>query len=153
MTLPKTQHNYIPASTEKAVNNVKKLEVALTKAPQVNIATHHILHGGMYARTIELAPDTLICGALIKVPTIIIIEGDALVYTNNGCKELKGYNVFAGSKNRKQAVLTLSDVKWTMVLKSDANTIEKAEEDFTDEFDNLFSRREGNDNFIVITRE
>jgi hypothetical protein len=151
--LPQKQHNYIPASSDEAIRKVVSITEAFRHFPQQDVITHNLIHGGMYARTIRLDPDVLCCGTLIKVPTIIIIEGNVLVYTDNDCVELKGYNIFAASKHRKQAVFTKSSVNWTMIFRTDAKTIAEAEEEFTDEVDQLISRKKGSDNINIITGE
>lgn len=140
MGLPQTQLNVLPPSSQEAIERVTRLSEEVLKLPQADLPTEHTLHGGMYARTLRMVPGTVCCGAMIKVPTIIIIQGNVIVYTNGDSVELKGYNIFAGSADRKQAVYTLSDVSWTMIFRTDAETVEEAEEEFTNEYSSLMSR-------------
>jgi hypothetical protein len=39
---------------------------------QTPIATEHVLHGGMYARTIRLEPETLMNGSFIRRATLLM---------------------------------------------------------------------------------
>ena len=93
----------------------------------------------------------MITGALIKVPTLLIIEGDALVWTGEERVLLDGYNIIPAHANRKQVFVARTDVLLTMIFKTEATTIEQAEEEFTDDFARLLSRQEGNKNFTIIT--
>ena len=133
------------------VANVRKLEAALLQLPQVEITTSHVIHAGMYARTIMVPAGVAIVGALMKIPTILILNGDFVIYIDDRPIELHGYNVFTGNANRKQAGVALSNTYVTMIFPTDAKTIAEAEEEFTDETDLLFSRFDGAKNDIKIT--
>lgn len=132
-----------------AVTNVARLEDETAKLPQVQIATQHAFHGGMYARTIVIPRGVLLTGALIKIPTLLIISGDAVVYTEDGPIRFSGYHVMLGGAGRKQAFMALSDTTLTMLFPTAATTVEQAEAEFTDETDKLFSRRDNADNSVL----
>ena len=93
----------------------------------------------------------MITGALIKVPTLLIIEGDALVWTGEEHVLLEDYNIIPAHQNRKQVFVARTDVLLTMIFATKATTIERAEEEFTDDFARLLSRQQGNKNFTIIT--
>jgi hypothetical protein len=143
----------ISTMTEIEVDKVRQLEKAILQAPQVKIATSHIIHAGMYARTIIVPAGIALTGALMKIATLLIIQGNFLLFVGGKTKELQGYNVFTGAANRKQAGVALTDTHITMIFPTNAKTIEEAEEQFTDETDILFSRYEGAENHITITGE
>lgn len=143
----------IPSMTESAVAKVRQLEAEAASRPQVRIKTGHIIHGGMYARTIFIPADVLITGVQIKLATMLILQGDVLAYIgDSGAIRLEGYNVLPGSKGRKQAFLALADTYLTMIFPTGATTVEAAEREFTDEFDLLASHRD-DCNETVITGE
>lgn len=123
-----------------AIDKVRQFENAARNEPQVDITISHTLHAGMYSRTAFIPKGVVITGALIKVATLLIISGDAIVYTGEGIIELSGYNVIPASENRKSAFLALSDVYLTMLFPTAARTVEEAEGEFTDETDLLQSR-------------
>jgi len=132
---------------------MRELEVATSQLPQVDIETQHIIHGGMYSRTILVPANSVLVGALINVPTILVICGDVTVAVNNGVLRLNGYNVLPASAGRKQAFTAHTDTYLTMVFATDADSVSAAEEQFTDEADKLMSRADGAANIVNITGE
>jgi hypothetical protein len=120
---------------------------------QVPLATEHILHGGMYIRTIRLQPETKMMGSLILKPTILIVHGATSVLIGDERVELDGYNVIPGCAGRKQFFWTHSEVEMTMICKTDAKTVEDAENEIFAEADQLMSRRNGDGDIIVVTGE
>lgn len=149
----RTLNRKISASSEKAVHNVKMLEEILKDTPQAEIKTQHIIHGGMYSRTIKIPPHVILIGAMIKLPTLLIMYGDVVVYANDEGAHYSGYNAFAASAHRKQAFVTLSDVYLTMVFPTTAKTVEEAEKQFTDEIELLLSHKQDYNNVTIITGE
>lgn len=145
--------NRIPAMTDQALAKVYELERFVATLPQESIETQHVIHGGMYARTILVKAGVVLTGALINVPTILIINGDVRVYIGDEVLELHGHNVLAASKGRKQAFIADTDTWLTMVFATDAQTVEDAEDEFTDEAALLMSRHESAKNSIIITGE
>lgn len=132
----------IPAMTPAAIDRVRLLEGERAALPQVPIRTEHLLHAGMYARTVYVPAGVLITGVLIKVATVLIVEGDALIYLGHEKPlEVAGYNVLPASAGRKQAFVARSDMRLTMIFPTTAATVEEAEREFTDEVDLLASRR------------
>lgn len=80
-------------------------------------------------------------GAQIKIPTILIISGDTLIYGENGATRYTGYHVALGQCGRKQAFYALQDTYLTMFFPTDATTVDEAEKAFTDEYEKLLSRK------------
>ena len=140
----------IPAMTDDQIYKVKRLSDRLKEERQIDLYTYHTLHGGMYARTIHLDAGSVIAGALIKVPTTLIINGDCTVYIGDDAVRIAGYEVIACSANRKQAFVIHASTMMTMMFRTDARTVEEAESEFTDEADQLLSRSESAMNNIII---
>jgi len=145
--------NTIPAMTDDSINRVRALENLILEKPQTDIATTHSLHSGVYTRTIMIPAGVVLTGALIKIPTTLIVLGDTTVYIGDQARSLVGYNVLAASANRKQAFVAHTDTYITMIFKTDAKTVEEAEEQFTDEFARLSSRYPDALNNFIITGE
>lgn len=143
----------VPAMPDAAIAKVQALESALIEMPQVEIRTHHVLHGGMYARTIMIPAGVMLTGALIKVPTTLIVDGECHVFVGDHTAHLEGYHVLAASAHRKQAFMAVRDTMLTMIFATSATTIEQAEQEFTDEAHLLMSRQDGHVNTIIITGE
>lgn len=143
----------LPAMSGAAVDKVRQLEAALWNAPHAPLKTHHVLHGGIYARTIWLPAGAVITGALIKVPTTLTISGDAMVFIGEDAIELQGYNVIPASAGRKQAFVAHTDTHMTMSFATSARTVQEAENEFTDEAHLLLSRRQPEHDVVIITGE
>ncbi len=140
----------VPAMTGRGLDLVKRIEKRLLREEQVQIATQHVIHAGIYSRTICIPAGVALTGALIKIPTTLVICGRASVLIGDGDEVLvDGYRVFACSAGRKQAFIAHADTWLTMSFKTSARTVEEAEDEFTDEADRLFSRHGRNE--ITIT--
>lgn len=139
--------------TSDEIQGVREVEFVSMALPQIDIATTHVIHAGMYARTIFIPAGVLVTGVLIKIGTILIVCGNVLVYLGDEIIELQGYNVLPASANRKQAFATKTDTYLTMIFPSNAENVEKAEKEFTDEVDMLISRNGSVNNQIIITGE
>ena len=132
----------IPAMDEAAIDNVRQLTAAMAELPQVPIRTQHVLHAGLYARTVFVPAGVVITGVLIKIPTLLIVQGEALVYIGGASVRLEGYNVVPAAAGRRQVFVAESDLRLTMLFASDAASVDQAERQFTDEFEQLVSRKE-----------
>ena len=143
----------ITTMTVDEINKVRRLEDELLSEPQVKIPTSHILHAGMYSRTIYIPAGTRLVGSLMKIPTLLIINGSFLLYAGDKAIRLDGYNIFTGAAQRKQAGVALTDTSVTMIFPTAAKTIEEAENEFTDEVGLLWSRYHDAINNVVITGE
>lgn len=120
---------------------IRVAEDLLLTLPQVEIETQHLFHGGMYARTIRIPAGVVLTGAWVKIPTLLILHGDAEVLNFDGWMDVRGYAVLAGCAGRKQVFFARSDVSMTMVFPTLATTVDEAEREFTDEFERLMSRK------------
>lgn len=140
-----------PAMADEAVGKVRALEAQVLEAPQVDIETWHVLHAGMYARTILIPAGVVLTGALITLATLLVFNGHASVFIGDGEVELRGHHVIPASAGRKQAFIAHADTWLTMLFPTSATTVEQAEAEFTDEADRLMSRR--GVNHVSITGE
>lgn len=145
--------NHISTMSEAAIDKVRQLESLILSCPQVKIETNHLIHAGMYARTIKVPANIVLTGSLMKIATILILSGDFILFAGDEAIKLHGYNLLAGGPNRKQAGVAITDTWVTMIFPTNAKTVEEAEEQFTDETSVLFSRYEGAINNITITGE
>ena len=145
--------NFIAPMSEAAIGKVRALETRAAQLPQEPIETAHLFHAGLYARSIVIPAGVMITGTLIKIPTILIISGDVVMYVDGQARELHGYNVFAASAQRKQAFVALSDAAMTMLFPTEAKTVAAAEDEFTGEADLLLSRRDPGSNTVTVTGE
>lgn len=144
-------HNVLPPTDMDTLGKVYAVEEYLLSLPQVDIETLHTIHGGVYTRTIMIPAGVVITGALIKIPTTLIVNGDCLVTIGDKTKHIIGHHVFCASAGRKQVFVANGNTYLTMMFKTDARTVEDAEKQFTDQWEQLCSNN--NRNSIVITEE
>lgn len=133
----------LPAMTDEAIVKARAAEVRLSELPQVELPVSHALHAGMYHRTVTITAGLAVTGALIKVPTLLVVDGDCEVFTGSEVATLEGRNVLQCQPNRKQVFLAHSDTHLTMIFPTRAKTVEEAENEFTDEAARLQSRQGG----------
>ena len=131
----------IPATVDASMEATKAVESALKALPQVELETTHSLHAGIYSRTVRVPEGVMLTGALIKIPTVLTIVGSLTLTIGDHVEDVEGFRLFECAPGRKQVMLARSESYVTMAFASNAKTIEEAEEQFTDEFENLMSRR------------
>ncbi|WP_028618714.1 hypothetical protein [Pseudomonas canadensis] len=142
----------LPTMTSRDVEKVQGLEAHLLGIEQVAIQTRHHFHAGLYARTIRIPAGVMITGALIKIPTLLIVSGHVTVFIGGKSIELHGYHIVPGQAGRKQVFLAHADTDLTMTFATQAKTVEEAESEFTDQPTALMSRQQSND-LIITTGE
>ncbi len=144
--------NLIPAMSEESIGKVQEVQDKLLSLPQVYLTTDHIIHAGVYVRTIMIPKGVAITGALIKRSVNLSISGHCLVYLGEDeVREFKGYGVCTAMAHRKQAFVAQEDTFLTMFFATDAKTVEEAENEFTDEAELLMSRQPEGINNVTIT--
>lgn len=152
MNAPALPSLAIPSMRPAEIARVAELELRVLERPQAEIATHHVLHAGVYCRTILMPAGTLLTGALVEIATVLIVAGDCSVAIGDGQPErLTGHHVLAAGPKRKQAFLAHADTHLTMIFATAAQSVEEAENEFTAEADRLMSRQPGHANTIIVT--
>ena len=129
------------AVSDELMGKLERFQEHMLTLPQEDVQTEHFLHAGMYVRTVTIAPEVVLMGALIKIPTLLIVSGHTKVFTGDGWIELEGYNVIPAKAGRKQIFVGVKETHITMTFRTDAETLEQAEEEFTDEAESLVTRR------------
>jgi hypothetical protein len=147
------QRTTLPATSAANLAKVFAFESAMQTAEQQEVLTQHVIHGGMYARTVLLPADMVLTGALIKLATIVIVKGDCSVWSDGVVTHLKGYNILPASAGRKQIFVSNEDTHITMIFPTQAQSVEEAELEFTDQADDLASRKHPETNTVIITGE
>ena len=134
----------IGRSNDEAIARVRMLEEKIRQHPQKEFTTEHVFHAGLYSRSVRIPEGVVFTSVLIKCPTLLIVNGSFMVFTENEWRRLNGYNVIPAEGGRKQVYITLSEIELTMIFPTNAKTVEEAEAEFTDEADNLQSRTQKN---------
>lgn len=140
-------------STPAAIDKVRQLADELLQLPQTPFVTEHLLHAGMYTRTVRLPTDTVGAAVLITPPTVLILMGEVDVWSNGDLIRTSGYSVLPGSAGRKIAFVTHSDVAMSMFFPTDAKTVEEAQRQFTVEHELLPSLAKADEHIVLITGE
>lgn len=146
-------HTRLAPSSLAGIEKVRRLGEVLKALPQIPFITEHLLHAGMYTRTVRLPPDTVCAAVLIKLPTVLIIQGACRVYSDDELIEVTGYSVLPGSAGRKIAFVTHADVAMSMIFPSTAATVDEAQKQFTDEHTLLVPLSKADEHRILITGE
>ena len=124
-----------------SVAAVRELEAHLLTLPQVDLATNHVIHGGMCARTILIPAGVVLTGALTNCDNVCIVCGDITVTTDEGPQRLAGYHVLPAKAGAKRAGVAHADTWWTTIHRTDLTNIADIENEMTDESAGLGSRR------------
>jgi|ETNvirnome_2_300_1030623.scaffolds.fasta_scaffold02902_2 hypothetical protein len=143
----------LPLVTEEGIEKIDRITAEFRKGPQRQVGTQHVIHGGIYSRTIRMAKGSMMTSALIKIATTLIISGHATVSTGDEAMTFQGYNVIPGSAGRKGVWYAHEDTDMTMLFPTSAKTVEEAEVEFTDEADDLLTRDDDQHSTTIITGE
>ena len=138
----------IEAMSAQDIGIAIEAEDYLLSLEQLDIATYHTLHAGVYTRTIHLAAGCTISGALIRVDTTLIVTGHMRILIGSDIQDYDGVSLITASKNRKQVMTAVGTASITMVFASNASTVQEAEDEFTVESDKLMSRQDGMVNIL-----
>lgn len=133
------------------LDQIEKASNIIRQFPQIEVVTEHLIHGGMYARTIRREPGIVAVGSLILRATILIVNGPCSMMIGDRRVDLTGYNVLPGLPGRKSFSLTHGPVEMTMIFPTSAKTVEEAENEIFGEAEDLISRKDGSKDQIVIT--
>lgn len=128
-----------------------RAESVVGSLEQVVVETSHTLHAGIYTRTVVLKKHEVIVGALIKIPTTLLISGCLELTLGSKIMRIDGVEVFAAEANRKQVMYALEDTVVSMSFVTKSKTIEECEVEFTDDYARLASRSEIAINNMNIT--
>jgi len=143
----------LPATTPELIAKISALEKLAMGHEPVDVPTEHVIHGGMYARTITMPAGMVLVGALLKRETVVIVTGSASVLAGDRFIELRGYNVIPASAGRKQIFISWSPVIITALFPTTAKTVEEAEAEATDHADDLLSRRQDANRVVITERD
>lgn len=152
MSVPAVQLATLPATPQGVIDKIRALEKECVGHEPVELITEHVIHAGMYVRTIVMPAGMLLTGALLKRSTVVIVSGTAAALAGDRWLHLEGYNVIPASAGRKQVFVSYTPVIISMAFPTQAKTVEEAEAEFTDEADGLLSRRQ-DANRVVVTGE
>lgn len=132
-----------PAMKTSDINKVRRAINATASKPQAEYKVDQFIHNGLYVRTGFLTKTMYLTGALIKIPTTLIISGDVTAFIGNSLIRFTGYHTVTAEAYRQQVFYAHEDTYLTMMFPTNAKTCEEAEEEFTDDYAILTTRRTG----------
>lgn len=132
----------LPPCTQSDLKVVEEIRERIGELEPVEVPTEGFFHAGTYVRSCLLKKGAVMSGAVIKVPTVLIVSGDCLMTVGSLVTHIQGYAVLRGEPGRSQVFRAFEDTFLTMFFATDAKTEDEAEREFTDEFDQLLSRRQ-----------
>ena len=124
-----------------SIEAVRELEAHLLDLPQVDMATTHVIHGGMCARTIMIPAGVVLTGALTNCDNVCVVCGDIAVTTDEGPKRLTGYHVLPANAGAKRAGVAHSDTWWTTIHCTALTEITDIENEFQKYFLTIKTKR------------
>lgn len=143
--------NCVPAMTSKELEIASEAEEYVNTLDKVPCVTQHTIHDGIYSRTLFMPKGSITVGVIIKVPTTLTLSGKMAVYIGEEVHHIDGYNVIPTLGKRKQVVYAIEDSYATLSFKTDATTVDEAEQEMTDEYERLLSRDKESVNLVNIT--
>lgn len=110
---------------------------------KISFDTEHFLHAGLYSRTIHVPAGYMLCGTLIRVPTVLIISGDMSIYNGESWTRITGNNkTLRCSADRRGMGFAHEATDATMLFSTQAKSVKDAEKEFTEEWERLMPAKE-----------
>jgi len=93
---------------------ILELEAKMLEQQQSAIPVEHLVHGGMYARSVKVPAGTLLTGNIYKYDHIeVMASGVLMVTTDDGqSRLLEGYNLMPALTGKKRAAYAIEDTVW-----------------------------------------
>lgn len=131
----------IPSCSENELATMREVNDVIRTFPQVDVPTDHFVHAGCYARTCVVKAGILMGAAEIIVPTVLVVSGKCEIFNGGKKAIVDGFVVLRGEPHRQVAVKAITDTYMTMIYATDKTDPVACEEEFTDQTDQLFTRR------------
>lgn len=133
----------IQSMSQAEMLKVRGLEAyLLATQPQIDLEYEHVIHAGIYDRTVRVPAGYVITGAPVKIETLLTIVGDVLIGLDGNETRVVGFAKIRAPAHRMGVFTAITDTFITMSFATDAKTVAEAEAQFTDEAHRLASRRQ-----------
>jgi hypothetical protein len=110
------------------LDQIKRLQEAASKLPQIELFTEHFFADGLYARVLFRPTDTLIVGKVHKREHLYVVLCGEVTVIGNGRKErIIGPRVVVSSPGTKRAVYAHTDATTMTVHRTDSRDLEHIE--------------------------
>lgn len=123
----------LTACTADQLAMVREVEDRIRRAPQVYIPVDESLHEGVYTRVAHVPANIVLTGALMKVPTTLLIFGWCVLTRGDHLITVNGFAGFKASAGRKTVFRTYGATDIVMSFATKAKSLEEARKEFTDD--------------------
>jgi hypothetical protein len=123
------------------MDDLEALGLGLPEEQQIEFETDHFIHEGVYYRTIRMPAGSVTVGLQILKPSTVVFSGKCRLFGEGEPINVDGYRVFPTLAGRRTIVVSETDTHATMSYRTDAKTVEEAEEELTKEPHRLGNRR------------
>ena len=95
-----------------------------------SVPLEHMFSDGIYVRTITIPAGMWIMGRIHRREhPNVLVKGSVIMMTENGVEKLIAPQHMMSPAGTKRFLYTLEDTIWTTIHRTDAKTVEEAEED------------------------
>lgn len=116
---------------------VSALQVELSKFPQYEPITKHTFHAGMYCREVWRDAGVLVVGKVHKKEHFyMVVSGVVVITTDDGVQRITGPHLFCSKPGTKRAVYSETNALCVTFHRTDAKTVEEAEEEMVEPEEN-----------------
>lgn len=113
---------------------IRALQAELLTLPQVEPPTEHVFHGGMYCRQVVQPAGCLVVGKVHKREHFfMLVQGVLAVTEGDGvAEEIHAPFLHCSAPGTKRALLALTDVLYMTIHRTDATSVEEAEDELVE---------------------
>jgi hypothetical protein len=120
--------------SEPTLEQVKALQTAAAKLPQIDLHTEHFFASGLYCRVLFRPADTLIVGRVHLREHLYIVASGEVTVVGDGYKErIIGPRVIVSKPGTKRAVYSHTDATCMTVHRTDETDLDKIEAELVEE--------------------
>ena len=110
------------------LEEINRLQKAITTMPQAKLETEHYFSGGMYCRKLSRPAGTLIVGKVHKKDHFFMCaQGEIIAWSEKGMVKLKAGDIIESKAGTKRVTLALSDAIGITFHKTDETDLDKIE--------------------------
>ena len=105
------------------------LQEEVAKLPQIEFKPSHYFAPGMYVRELVIEKDSLVIGKIHRHEHVVMLmKGDATVYTQDKCERIKGPKIWISPAGVKRVVYAHKECTFATVHATNETDLDKIEE-------------------------
>jgi hypothetical protein len=125
------------------LQEIQTLQHEVSKLPQLELATEHYCHGGMYCRKVFMPAGTVVVGKVHKTNHFFLCaKGEIIVTTDKGVITLTAGDVIESKPKTKRAIYAQTDSIIINFHKTSKTNLDKIEKELVEHDDlSMFDAR------------